>query len=119
MTPTIWPTTPRTPSPVVPHRAVTALATLGVPMVVLLAALAVALSWRGALPDPIAIHWGTDGVNGYGHLASHLTTMVTITLLTSVVLWSVGYFGGTAALTRRWVGGVAGGVAVAVGGAAG
>lgn len=112
MTPSIWPTTPRTPPAVVPHRAVTTLATLGVPVAVLLAALAVALSWRGTLPDPIAIHWGTDGVNGYGHLASHLTAMVVTTLLMSLFLWSVGYFGGTAAMTRRMAGGIAVGFAV-------
>ena len=112
MTTSTGPTTPRTPGTLVPHRAVTTLVTLGVPVVVLLAAIAVALSWRDALPDPIAIHWGTHGVDRYGHLDSNLTAMVVITLAISVFLWTVGFFAGRDARTRRMVGGFAAGFAV-------
>ncbi|MGV8965544.1 MAG: DUF1648 domain-containing protein [Cellulomonas sp.] len=91
----------------VPYRAVTTLVTLGFPVVVLLAGIAVALSWRDVLPDPIAIHWGSDGANGYGSLTSHLTAMVAITLAMSVFLWAVGFFAGRDALTRRFAGGMA------------
>ena len=100
------------PRSLVPHRALTTLVTLGVPVVVLLTGIAVALSWRDLLPDPIAIHWGADGADGYGNLASHLTAMVGITLAMSVIMWAVGYFAGRDAMTRRLAGGIAAGFAV-------
>lgn len=93
------------PGAPVPHRAVTTLVTLGIPVVVLLAGIAVALSWRDVLPDPIAIHWGSNGANGYGDLTSHLTAMVGVTLAMSVFMWAVGYFAGRDAMTRRLAGG--------------
>ena len=91
--------------PLVPHRAVTTLVTLGIPVVVLLAGIAVALSWRDVLPDPIAIHWGSNGANGYGDLTSHLTAMVGVTLAMSSFMWAVGFFAGRDAMTRRLAGG--------------
>ncbi|WP_407343151.1 DUF1648 domain-containing protein [Pengzhenrongella phosphoraccumulans] len=107
MTASTRPTSSRTSRPLVPHRATTTLVTLGFPVVVLLVAIAVALSWRDVLPDPIAVHWGSDGVNGYGDLGSHLAAMVGITLAMSGFMWAVGFFSGRNALTRRLAGGVA------------
>ena len=46
--------------------------TLVVPTAVSLAALAVTLSWRDRLPDPVATHWGPDGVDAFGHLTPHV-----------------------------------------------
>ena len=89
----------------VPHRAVTTLVTLGIPVVVVLAGVAVAMSWREVLPDPIAIHWGSDGADGYGDLTSHLTAMVGVTLAMAMFMWAVGFFAGRDAMTRRLAGG--------------
>ena len=91
----------------VPHRTATTLATLGTPVVVLLAGIAVALSWRDTLPDPIAIHWGADGADGYGSLAGQLTAMAWVTLAMSGLMWAVGFFAGRDAVTRRIAGGTA------------
>lgn len=40
-----------------------------VPMVIALATALFALSWISELPDPVAIHWGPNGVDGYGPAA--------------------------------------------------
>src|SRR5690606_23129821 len=58
----------RTATPV-PRRAATTLVTLVVPLVVMVATVALALSWRDRLPDPVASHWGPDGVDGASSFA--------------------------------------------------
>ena len=42
------------------------------PAVVLGAAVALVLSWRPRLPDPLALHWGVDGVDRVGSFGDHL-----------------------------------------------
>lgn len=42
------------------------------PVAILGAALALVLSWRPRLPDPMALHWGVDGVDRIGSFTSHL-----------------------------------------------
>lgn len=50
------------------RRARTAFAWVGVivPLSLLVIASVIIATWMPALPDPVATHWGTDGVNGYG-----------------------------------------------------
>ncbi|PJJ63887.1 DUF1648 domain-containing protein [Compostimonas suwonensis] len=54
------------PRPEPRHRARFAIVVFGVPALLGLVALVLALVWLPELPDPVAVHWGTDGVNGYG-----------------------------------------------------
>ena len=42
--------------------------TFAVPTAVSLGALALVLGWRDRLPDPVATHWGPDGVDELGSL---------------------------------------------------
>jgi hypothetical protein len=50
------------------HRARTAFWWVGVivPLVLLVLSAAIVLAWLPELPDPVAMHWGTDGVDGFG-----------------------------------------------------
>lgn len=58
--------------------------TLGalLPVLLLGGAFALVLSWRDRLPDPMALHWGVDGVDRVGSLSGHLLPF----MITSVVL---------------------------------
>lgn len=47
-----------------------------VPLSIIALATIVVLSWLPQIPDPSAIHWGTDGVNGYGPKWTHLVTLL-------------------------------------------
>lgn len=49
-----------------------------VPLSIIALATIVVLSWLPQIPDPSAIHWGTDGVNGYGPKWTHLVTLLGI-----------------------------------------
>lgn len=107
--PSTRPTTP------VPHRAVSTVLTLAVPAVLLLAATALALSWRDRLPDPVASHWGPDGVNGTSSFAGLLALLPALGAPFSALAWAIAFFAGRAALTRRfaaalavWVAGFSG-----------
>ncbi|QIK82227.1 DUF1648 domain-containing protein [Sanguibacter sp. HDW7] len=91
----------------VPHRKVTALLTLVVPLLVLTAAILLVLSWRDELPAQVATHWGDDGVDQVGSLASMLVPFTIITVLFSLAMWALGTFAGQAAMTRRFVAGIA------------
>ncbi|WP_420114129.1 DUF1648 domain-containing protein [Pseudactinotalea sp.] len=42
------------------------------PVVMVTASFALMLSWRERLPDPMALHWGVDGVDRVGSFSSHL-----------------------------------------------
>lgn len=37
-----------------------------VPLAILIGAAVVIAAWLPELPAPVAVHWGTDGVDGYG-----------------------------------------------------
>lgn len=106
--PTRRPTTP------VPHRAASTVLTLAVPALLLLAATAVALAWRDRLPDPVASHWGPDGVDGTSSFAGLLAVLPAVGVPFAVLAWAIAFFAGRSALTRRfaaalavWVGGFA------------
>lgn len=100
----------------VPHRGITALLTLVVPLLVLAAALLVVGSWRDELPAEVATHWANDGVDQVGSAAGMLVTFSVIVVLFSVAMWALGTFVGQAAMTRRFVAGIAVWLAIFLGG---
>lgn len=51
------------------------------PIVILGAAFAIVLSWRSRLPDPMALHWGLDGVDRVGSFTSHLLPFAIISVV--------------------------------------
>lgn len=98
---TAQPTTP------VPFRRSTAVWTLAVPLLVVTVTLMVALSWRSALPDPLAVHWDREGADGYSSFLAFTLPMLGGVAVTAVVLWAVGTYLGRAAMTRRFADGMA------------
>lgn len=91
----------------VPHRAATTLLTIGFPAVAAAVAVAIALSWRSELPDPIVTHWGPTGPDAVGPVGPHVLAHVLIVMGFSLFMWAIGFFGGRDALTRRIVAAVA------------
>ncbi|HWV50232.1 MAG TPA: DUF1648 domain-containing protein [Microbacterium sp.] len=55
------------------------------PLVLLLLSAAVIVAWMPDLPDPIAIHWGADGVDGFGPKWSYIP--LTLGIGAAVVLF--------------------------------
>ncbi|GEN79409.1 DUF1648 domain-containing protein [Actinotalea fermentans] len=98
--------TRRTTTPV-PHRAASTVLTLVVPAVLLLAATAVAFAWRDRLPDPVASHWGPDGVDGTSSFAGLLAVLPAVGVPFAVLAWAIAVFAGRSALTRRFAAGLA------------
>ncbi|WP_182113505.1 MULTISPECIES: DUF1648 domain-containing protein [unclassified Actinotalea] len=97
---------PVLPGPV-PHRRTTLIWTLLVPALLTLAGLLVVWSWRGELPDPVASHWGADGVDGYSALPPLVLGIAATTAVFCLVMAGVGAFAGQAAMTRRFACGMA------------
>jgi hypothetical protein len=85
-----------------PHRRATTLLTLVVPVLLLAAATSVAFSWRDRLPDPLASHWGPDGVNGTQSFAGLLALLPATGLAFATLLWALAFFVGHSAMTRRF-----------------
>ncbi len=102
-------TTPDPTSPGRPHRPhlVATLTTLVLPLAVLASGVGLALSWRDRLPDPVATHWGTEGVDGVGSLGSSVTVAVVVVLLFTAGMTALTLRWGQAALTRRLAAGFA------------
>ena len=95
-----------------PHRRSTAAWTLGAPALVVAVALALALAWRPDLPDPVAIHWGPDGTDGYSPVLPFVLAMLALIAAGAVAFWALGTFLGRAAMTRRLANGTAVGYSV-------
>jgi len=92
----------------VPHRRSTTAITLGIPAAMVVLVVAVALSWRPELPDPIAIHWGPGGeADRFGPFGPHVIAHAVIVTLFAAGMWAVGWFWGREALTRRFAAGAA------------
>lgn len=89
-----------TPLPV-PHRLSSTLIGLVLPLALIAATVAVAMSWAGDLPDPVAVHWGADGADGFGSLGSLLWPLTSIGVACAAGMWAVAFFGGRATMTRR------------------
>jgi hypothetical protein len=69
-----------------PRRVRPRLSELLLPIVAIVLAVVLPLVDRGALPDPIAIHWGFDGrPDGSAPFLVHVIAMVTITALLAIV----------------------------------
>jgi hypothetical protein len=98
LTTTTTPTTARAP---VPHRAVTTLLTIGAPVAVTLATVALALSWNERLPEPIATSWDSNGPKGYASLSSTIVWLPLPGIGIAALAWAVGVFLGQIAITRR------------------
>ncbi|MDM7832633.1 DUF1648 domain-containing protein [Cellulomonas edaphi] len=84
-----------------PHRVATTLLTLVVPLVLLGAATLLAASWADELPDPVAVHWGAEGPDGFGSLASAILPAVVAGVVIAVGAWALAFFAGHASSTRR------------------
>jgi len=94
------PSSPGTRVPV-PHRAPSTLLGLLLPVVLTALGSAAALSWRSDLPDPVAIHFGPDGPDGFGSLGSNVLINAVMGLVLAVGGWALAFFAGRAALVRR------------------
>lgn len=103
----------------IPFRGRTTLLALGVPAAIVTAAVAVSWSWRDELPDPIAVHWGTHGPDGFGSFAPNVVIPAIGCMIVAGLLWALGYFAGRQSFTRRgaaagaiWLTTLLGGVSV-------
>ena len=88
------------------HRRSTALLALVLPLTVLVASAAVAWSWEESLPDPVVTHWGTDGADRFGSLASAIIPPLVIGSAFSIVLCWFSGRAGSVASTRRFANGL-------------
>jgi len=89
------------------RRLMSTLLTLAAPLAVLAVGVGLALSWRGELPDPVATHWGTEGVDGVGPFSTSLVVPVVVVLLFTAGTSALTLRWGQAALTRRLAAGIA------------
>ncbi len=83
------------------HPRTTTLLALVVPIASIAMSTIVAWSWRTELPDPVATHWGAEGVDGFSSLQSFLagTTLMAAVLIT--LFWGAGLWFGRSASTRQ------------------
>lgn len=86
----------------VPHRLLTAMLTIAVPLLFAAGAVIWVLSFAGELPDPVAVHWGANGrPDGFGTWQSAIGLMILIALLMCGLAAAIGIGMGRAAATRR------------------
>jgi len=107
------PTTDRAgaaPRPPVPHRRASTLLGLLPALALLAGAGLLVRSWWDELPDPIAIHWGPDGVDGFGDAATNLVLLGLVFAAMAAGLWLVAVLAGRDAMHRRIAVGSAAGV---------
>lgn len=106
-TPADHPSAPARPTPTPPpHRLWTAFWSLVVPAVLTAGAVVVVLGWREELPDPVASHWGTDGVDGFSSLDGLVLPLVAMVAVFALVMWAIGHWRGQQAMTRRLANGM-------------
>ncbi|WP_299959774.1 DUF1648 domain-containing protein [uncultured Modestobacter sp.] len=86
---------PHSPQPRGPLRRVRAVAATAAPLAAWATGVALVAAWRPELPDPVAVHWGTTGADGF---AAPLTTV----LLTGVVPALGAVLSGLALRARRF-----------------
>lgn len=87
---------------------------VALPLVLLAGSFALTLSWRPRLPDPIALHWGVNGVDRVGSFSEQLTVMLVLALCLCVPAMILAIVVRGAA--RRGMVGLSAGLAVMVGG---
>ena len=95
----------------VTHRLATTVWALVVPVGVLGIGVGLALSWRDALPDPVASHWGATGVDGFMSLGGTLVVLAVGTGALALLAWLIGLLAGRTASTRRAAAGLGTGFA--------
>jgi uncharacterized membrane protein len=59
-----------------------------VPLAIVLACAALMVSWIPSLPHPIAIHWGSEGVDGFGSVWTFILLPVGITTFFCIVAFA-------------------------------
>lgn len=86
----------------VPNRVLTTLLALIVPFALLAHAIGWMVAMLPELPDPVATHWGADGLpDGFGNPTSTIGVLVAIVVPFTIGMWAIGFFLGSAAATRR------------------
>ncbi|SDC64638.1 Protein of unknown function [Sanguibacter gelidistatuariae] len=88
------------------HRRSTTLLGLALPLIILVSSAVLAWSWKDTLPDPVATHWGTDGVDGFGSLTGAIAVILVIGVLVTILLWAISFRTGKMSSTRRMVNGL-------------
>ncbi len=95
----------------IPQRGLTTVLALVVPALIAVGSAVLALSWRAELPDPVAVHWDTQGVDGTGSLSVLVAAVTLLSLLCSAGAWALAFLAGRDAITRRMAIGFALGMA--------
>lgn len=86
----------------VPHRPLTAILTVVVPLLFAAGAVIWVFSFAGELPDPVAVHWGANGrPDGFGTWQSAIGIMSLVAVLMCALAAVIGIGLGRAAATRR------------------
>lgn len=89
-------------TPAVPHRALTVLLTVVLPLLFTAGAFGWVASFAAELPDPVAVHWSFDGrPDGFGSWQSSLAPLAAVTLAMCGMAAAIGVGLGRAAATRR------------------
>jgi hypothetical protein len=94
------PTTPDTRAPV-PHRLASTLLGLLPGAALLVGSALLVRSWRDELPDPVAVHFGSGGADGFGSLTELVVVPVVIMGTLAVTAWLLAVLAGRSAATRR------------------
>lgn len=104
------------PRPPLPHRHRAWLLGVVVPVVLTLATAVAVRAWAPRLPDPVVTHWGTDGPDATGSLASLLAPFAIYGGLSLLVCGAFAVLTGRTSMVRRMTAGVATGMAALNGG---
>lgn len=108
------------PSPVqrrpVQHRMSSTVLGLVVPLGILAAGAGVAWAWRDELPAQVAIHWGSDGPDGFSSLAALLVGSVVGGAASTVALWAYAFWAGRVRTVRQLAVGLGVGITTLVAG---
>lgn len=88
-------------TPPVPHRAVTTALTLVVPLALAAVPVVAAVAWDAELPDPVAVHFGADGPDGFSSLPGAVWPTTAISAALAVGFWALAFFWGRTAQVRR------------------
>lgn len=90
-----------TTRPPLPHRGRAVALGIALPLALIIATYALVIAWLPDLPDPVALHWGTRGVDRIGPVTELLTVGSVLIGFTAVVFFPMVLLLGRSALTRR------------------
>lgn len=94
----------------IPHLGRLILLTAAVPLVFLAISLVLMSSWSDRLPNPVATHWGSGGVDATGTRAGLVVPFVGAVVALTALFTVIGLWSGAEALGRRLAAGVGVGV---------